>query len=322
MIFKNKKVKNDDNGFAQSYQKKLESAPAKNPVNSSRKLAPGFLESYKEKSMTLEEHKARNLKNYRESQPVEIDLNKYRVEAEEAIDVLHRELSWFDIEPSKNPFDRRDAEEYLTELLSGDLDPVPCGETIHIIRQEEIAKAGSTSYYSGYIDDWMKVLTLRLVKKFGVWAKYWDWTSGEGSHGGGPVTGWCCVEHSMKDLYTAKHSIVSGLAEWRSWLEQMEYVFLRYKLGEEKLDEKTWTTVFSEIITRTLETTGAEDAWYGFAYTNLHWALEKAGIADGSIRQRMIEESQDGKWESWVEISKEQIENTAKSLAQKTTQGQ
>lgn len=148
-----------------------------------------------------------------------------------------------------------------------------------------------------------------LVRESGSWTQGWSW----GRTDGGPVTSWCCSQHSLlagpKERETTLQTIRNALAEWTTVLDNSEKLFERLRL-EEAID---LDLAALEIVDFALSLTEAEDAWYHFTIQLLSWYLQHQGV-EHDFADEAAELAVAGHFHSWTGPSQAQKEIVAESF--------
>jgi|GEM_PF-719125 len=150
--------------------------------------------------------------------------------------------------------------------------------------------------------------------RFGAWASGWRWSMGEGSLGGGPVTGWCCPSHSIwissdrGPLETA-HRAAAGLLSWRDWIRELADLFARTEPALPPVEALERRAL--EVVERVAQRTGAEDAWYAHAHQVLSWFLEDLGHPDPD---KAVARALRGRFESWCSPPPSELRDVALTL--------
>jgi len=166
----------------------------------------------------------------------------------------HR-LRWDEIDPATHPFDTTG----LRGVVKRTLAPY------------ELPGEGT----SAHRDLAEEAMTRALVVEYGAWVMCWTWASSEPG-GGGPVSSWCCGNHSLDtDRMTAEERVVTAVLEWRGVLERLEVEFSTLHRECAGLsDGETAMRGAARLLPLILEWTTCQDAWYGTVSTILAWFLE------------------------------------------------
>jgi hypothetical protein len=131
-------------------------------------------------------------------------------------------LDWDEVDPARHPFDPESAAEAVRSLEPARRMPtrpdVPYGDPV--LRDWDREVAGP----------WADAMSYALAERYGDWAVGWRWAHDEGDFDGGPVGSWCCVRHSFTTPEETLDRVVSGLCEWREWLERLAARFEAYPL--------------------------------------------------------------------------------------------
>jgi hypothetical protein len=181
-------------------------------------------------------------------------------------------LHWADVDPNRHPF-------VLTEPFT-----IP---------------AGTPTPLSGWNDDpWENAITRELVERYGPWACGWRWARDEGSIGGGPISAWCCPQHSMTTQDETAPRVLAALKEWREWIEH-----LATRFDELAPDEGDRQVAFERavpiLVVDVVEKTDAGDAWYAHCAQVLSWYLERHGV-ESMRANELVREAIGGRFESWL----------------------
>lgn len=158
---------------------------------------------------------------------------------------------------------------------------------------------------------WLLEIDRILVDELGPWPTGWRW----GFTDGGPVSRWCCFQHSFlkgnpkEEPARTVDLILAGVEDWDKVLSDCEALFERLVI-KEPLD---LDIAVLELVNFAVEATNADDAWYGFCHNLLSWYLQHLGIpperASGYARKAIA-----GQFESWIAPSEELKERVAESF--------
>lgn len=172
-------------------------------------------------------------------------------------------------------------------------------------------------------DLWLETVTKQLVERYGVWVVGWYWTIGEGDLDGGVITNWCCISHSVTTPEATRVKVAASLVEWHEWLVDLAGRFERY-LPLDGLPANTaldqWERAVANILTAVGDRTRYESGWYGCCEVALGWFLEAAGI-EPARRKELIEHGIGGRFESWVEPPRRDVQDLAERFADQVVRG-
>ncbi|QUX31132.1 hypothetical protein KGD83_11935 [Nocardiopsis akebiae] len=193
-------------------------------------------------------------------------------------------LLWSEADPRVHAFDHASAPAETTALPpSADVPVGPTEVDARITWSREVA------------GPWTLEMTRALAGRFGRWSVGWQW-SRDGA--GGPVSGWCCPQHSITTPEETVQRVVDALCEWRTWLEELAELFERYPIGETDR-EHAWERAAVLLTTRVLDRTHASEAWYAHCELVLTWYLTRWGVEWQTVREQ-VEEILEERFESWV----------------------
>ncbi|WP_062429980.1 hypothetical protein [Herbidospora daliensis] len=171
-------------------------------------------------------------------------------------------------------------------------------------------------------DTWRFVdeVTDLLVSRYGPWVFAWSW-SVTGVGGGGIVTEWCCVNHSVGEPDETAAKVVAALHEWRDWLEELAERFGRLAPpSHATAEERSWhlERAAVRLVTLVVDRTGAEAGWHGQCRRVLKWFLASAGV-DRREAETVVESAVGGRFESWVEPRRTVVDAVGEDLAVEVT---
>ncbi|PWW63447.1 hypothetical protein DFQ13_104439 [Actinokineospora spheciospongiae] len=181
-------------------------------------------------------------------------------------------LTWADVDPAAHPF---------TDAAVARCAPAgdPCPET-----------------------SWTDAMTAGLVAHHGPWVAGWRWARDEGEIGGGPITAWCCPEHSVTTPAETLARVDAAVREWRAWVERLAVEFDRHPLAG--LTGQEWAhaarSATTALIALVVDSTTAGDAWYRHCAQVLTWYLTRWGVNSVAAGQ-WVEEAIGGRFGSWIE---------------------
>ncbi|MFE4800288.1 hypothetical protein ACFRFL_36000 [Streptomyces sp. NPDC056708] len=163
-------------------------------------------------------------------------------------------------------------------------------------------------------------VTALLAARYGRWACGWHWAVGEGG-GGGVVTSWCCVSHSVGEPATTAAKVVASLLEWRDWLEELAERFARLAppAGADA-EDRSWhlERAATRLVTVVVDRTGAECGWYGLCRTVLTWFLSSTGMGPEAAKEA-VETAIGGRFKSWTAPSRSDTATPSPSQAGNAT---
>ncbi len=211
-----------------------------------------------------------------------------------------RELSWEDVDPAHRRLDRESVLTVLTSLQPATAMPAPCADW-------------------RLTDLWLETVTAALVDKYGVWAVGWRWSIGEGDLDGGVVAAWCCANHSITTPEATFTAIAASLVEWHEWLVDLAERFAQFLPlpGHLPADDAlaAWERAVAHLVTAVGDRTQYESGWYTCCRTALGWFLAAAGVEAGQ-REGLIADAVGGRFTSWVEPSRLDVQAVATALAE------
>ncbi|GAA1626320.1 hypothetical protein ACFQY4_13920 [Catellatospora bangladeshensis] len=189
--------------------------------------------------------------------------------AETSLDTaLHRSLTWPDVDPARNPFDRTAAAGIVRAIVSA----VPV-DADH-----------------GQRDGWRDEISRLLVAAFGIWAREWCWSPSPGSWHGGRVAAWCCTKHSVASAEENQACVSASLLDWRDWLEELAERFDRL-LPDPNLAPTDLLVAWEAAIADLAHAASgrmARDGWYGYFTWALCWLRSRPGKWCTSRRPSLI----------------------------------
>ncbi|MFJ9819650.1 hypothetical protein ACIRU3_31175 [Streptomyces sp. NPDC101151] len=210
------------------------------------------------------------------------------------------QLSWSAADPAHHPFTwDEDEQARLTELI------------VPIVPTAETAEADGMAGYR-FVDE----ATALLADRYGLWACGWHKSIGEGG-GGGVVTSWCCVSHSVSEPRPTAERVVASLLEWRAWLEELAERFTRLAPPPDASPEdRSWhlERAATRLVTLVMDRTSTECAWYGMCAHVLTWFLSSAGLSPQEAA-RAVDEAIGGRFASWTSPAQTLVDSVAEDLA-------
>lgn len=188
--------------------------------------------------------------------------------------------------------------------------PTPPYERLQQQLEQLLQRAGTEDRWQGFTS-----VKKYLEREAGPWAHGWCW----GEINGGPVTRWCCYDHSFlkgkpeEEPALTVSLVLGGLRDWESTLNECEALFARLPATEPiDLD-----LAVLEIVNFAVGATAASDAWYGFCIQVLSWYLQSLGVSEKRA-DTYAKKAVAGQFESWsapTEKVKEQVAETFRELA-------
>ncbi|MFC6012543.1 hypothetical protein [Nocardia lasii] len=200
-----------------------------------------------------------------------------------------RTLSWVDIDPATHAFDVGAA-----TALVGTLPPPDPADR----------------------ERWVVSVSRALGEQVGVWTYGWSWGRDESDFGGGPVSAWCCLDHSVGEPQETVARTLGALVEWRAWLERLTACFDTLALPDGPAEERAsaWEQAVPVLVTEVVTQTGAGDAWYQHAEQVLGWFLQREGVPAGCAAE-LIDEAIGGRFHSWISPEGSVVVSVAEKLA-------
>lgn len=162
-------------------------------------------------------------------------------------------------------------------------------------------------------------VTLLLASRYGRWIGGWDWST----HNGGPVTAWCCDAHSVTEAEETAARVVASLLEWRDWLEDLAERFEQLAPAPDAdAEERSWHVerAVTRLVTRVVDRTQADSAWYGLCDTTLTWYLSSTGMEPEQAK-KAVEAAIGGRFKSHAEPTPTQVYRVGEDLAVHLTGG-
>ncbi|MEV5534580.1 Fic family protein [Streptomyces prunicolor] len=217
-------------------------------------------------------------------------------------------LDWDEVDPARHPFDPESAAEAVRSLEPARRMPtrpdVPYGDPV--LRDWDREVAGP----------WADAMSYALAERYGDWAVGWRWAHDEGDFDGGPVGSWCCVRHSFTTPEETLDRVVSGLCEWREWLERLTARFEAYPLDLATVADQRilWECAARNLILQVHDRTGSGSGWYGHCYQVLTWFLSRWHV-DPDVARELVLEAIDGRFKSWTGPDRVLVDDIAERLA-------
>ncbi|MFI5685339.1 hypothetical protein [Streptomyces sp. NPDC051636] len=159
-------------------------------------------------------------------------------------------------------------------------------------------------------------VTELLAARYGRWTCGWHWAIGEGG-GGGVVSSWCCVSHSVNEPGATAARIVASLLEWRDWLEELAERFARLAPPPgASTEDRSWhlERAATRLVTLVVDRTGTECGWYGMCSKVLTWFLTSAGLSPQEAEQA-VDAAIGGRFASWTMPRQTLVDSVAEDLA-------
>ncbi|MBE1532779.1 hypothetical protein [Actinomadura algeriensis] len=196
-------------------------------------------------------------------------------------------LAWDEVDPGRHPFDPGGALDVVRGLAPAGR--VPSGEVLQ----------GRDGRRAGF--DWANAMSAALVDRYGRWTIGWRWGHDESEFGGGPVASWCCPPHSVTTPDETLDRVARSLVEWRAFIEDVAERFARFPVRAAPPEDREWMweRAAVHLITRTIDCTGAGDAWYGTCEAVLGWFLAAAGVPAVEAAA-LVERAIGGRFGSWT----------------------
>ncbi|MFI6461437.1 Fic family protein [Streptomyces sp. NPDC050528] len=217
-------------------------------------------------------------------------------------------LNWDEVDPARHPFDPGAAAEVVRSLGPAHRMPtrpdLPYGNSALHRWSWKVAKP------------WADAMSYALSERYGDWAIGWRWAHDEGDFDGGPVGSWCCPVHSFTTPEETLDRVVSGLCEWRDWLEQLADRFEAYPLDlADVADQRIlWECAARNLIFQAYDRTGSGSGWYGHCRQVLTWFLNRWRV-DPDVAQELVDEAIDGRFKSWTGPDRVLVDDIAERLA-------
>jgi hypothetical protein len=163
---------------------------------------------------------------------------------------------------------------------------------------------------------WADAMSYALAERYGGWAVGWRWAHDEGDFGGGPVGSWCCPVHSFTTSEETLDRVVSGLREWRDWLERLADRFEAYPLDPADVADQRilWECAARNLILQAYDRTGSGSGWYGHCRQVLTWFLSRWRV-EPDVAQELVDEAIDGRFKSWTGPDRVLVDDIAERLA-------
>ncbi|QGQ18244.1 hypothetical protein GC089_01890 [Cellulomonas sp. JZ18] len=209
-------------------------------------------------------------------------------------------LRWAEVDPRRHAFDPSAAPAVVRSL--------PAAARVPTSRRRGLVGG----------DEWAAAMDRDLVSRYGRWASGWRWARGEGDVDGGPVTAWCCPEHSITTRGATLTAVTAALVEWRSWLEELaarfdELLPVPASATEDEVLE-IWERAVAQLVTLVVARTEAESSWYRHCRLVLAWFLSAAGVPEDR-HATLLEDAVGGRFHSWSEPEPSAVARVAERLA-------
>lgn len=217
-------------------------------------------------------------------------------------------LDWDEVDPTRHPFDHGSAAEVVRSL----------GPARRMPTRPDLPYNNSALHRWSWdvATPWADAMSYALAERYGDWAVGWRWAHDEGDFDGGPVGSWCCVTHSYTTPEETLDRVVSGLCEWRDWLEQLAGRFEAYRLDlADVADQRIlWECAARNLIFQAYDRTGSGSGWYGHCRQVLTWFLSHWRV-DLDVAQELVDEAIDGRFKSWTGPDRVLVDDIAERLA-------
>ena len=214
--------------------------------------------------------------------------------------LLPSSLAWGEVDPAQHAF--QPSEAYSIAIA--------------LIPQERAV--GNEASAVGMEDSWEESITKALVERYGRWACGWRWARDEGSIGGGPVSAWCCPQHSWSTPAETAERVQAALGEWRGWIETLALRFAELGPGSDGDVDGAFEKAVILLVNDVVEKTGAGDAWYSHCEQVLGWYLSFYGVP-GDSADKLVELAIGGRFESWSAPDDEIVSDIARKVAAEAT---
>ncbi|MFE6857547.1 hypothetical protein [Nocardia sp. NPDC057668] len=198
-------------------------------------------------------------------------------------------LSWADVDPATHEFDADEAAGVIGALPPPDsADP----------------------------ERWVVSVSEAVGERYGVWAYGWAWGCDESDFGGGPISEWCCLRHSVGEPDETVARTVRALVEWRGWLERLARRFgeLGVPPGSSESRITVWEDAIPLLVTEVVAQTNAGDAWYRHAAQVLGWFLAREGVSP-DFADALVHSAIGGRFQSWVGPDQAVVADVAERVA-------
>ncbi|WOX14434.1 Fic family protein [Streptomyces sp. N50] len=219
-----------------------------------------------------------------------------------------RDLDWDEVDPARHPFDPDSAAEVVRSL----------GPARRIPTRPDVGHGDPVlgDWSSHVATPWAEAMSYALAEHYGDWAVGWRWAHDEGDFDGGPVGSWSRARYSLTTSEETLDRVVSGLCEWRGWLERLADLFEAYPLDlTDVADQRIlWECAARNLILQVVDRTGAGSAWYGHCCQVLTWFLSRRHV-DPDVARELVDEAIDGRFKSWTGPDRVLLDDVAERLA-------
>lgn len=225
---------------------------------------------------------------------------------------LPYDLTWDEVDPGRHRFDRDGVG--LVVASCGPARSVPDRAIPADYADPSLSQARRAFGQAGAA--WAEAMAAALVGHYGPWVCRWRWAVGEGDLDGGPISSWCCPQHSITSAPATLERVAAAVREWREWLEHLARWFEAYPLDPAAVrgQRALWEAASRALILRVVERTGCESGWYGHCELVLTWFLSRWGV-EAPVARRLVEEAVGGRFESWVAPDGALVDDVAGRLA-------
>jgi hypothetical protein len=222
------------------------------------------------------------------------------------------DLTWDEVDPGRHRFDRDGVGQVVSS--SRPAQSVPGRALPDDYADPSLTEARRSFGQAGAA--WADSMSAVLAEHYGPWVSGWRWAVGEGDLDGGPISSWCCPQHSITSAPATLERVAAAVREWREWLEYLARWFEAYPLDPAAVQDQRalWEAASRALILRVVERTSCESGWYGHCELVLTWFLSRWGVEAG-VARRLAEEAVGGRFESWVAPDPALVEDVAGRLA-------
>lgn len=206
--------------------------------------------------------------------------------------IMPDHLTWPEVNPARNPFDRDAAPAIIRSLSAAATVPTrPPGRS----GRPEVYDWGQQQGTR-----WADQMSFAIVGHYGRWASGWRWGVGEADFSGGPVHAWCCPTDSMGSPEQTLGVVTESLVEWRGWLEELSERFDRFlpPLAADPADPDVWEHAVLHLVTVVVDRTCADGHWEWHCRQVLGWFLGLTAVPP-ERHKPLLDHSIDGRFDDF-----------------------
>lgn len=217
-------------------------------------------------------------------------------------------LSWDGVDPSRHQFDPSSVARVVGSL----------GPAQRVPRRPDVPLTDPAmgEWAKGEARLWADAMSHALAERYGRWAVGWRWAHNEGDFDGGPISSWCCPQHSVTNPEETLARVVAALCEWRGWLESLAGWFDTSPLEPATAADQRilWEQVTRKLINQVVDRTGCGSGWHGHCRQVLTWFLSRRHVAAG-IAEDLVDQAIGGRFQSWTSPDTVLVDGIAERLA-------